>query len=835
MMGLTMIERQRSLTDPHRIRPTIGYLAPAIHSTNNLAQWTGVVDAARKHDVNLIGFPGWGLHDPRGFQAQANILYDLVDPQNVAGVIAWFSSIGNYVENDAINTFRQRYQHLPVVSIGRTFAGTPSLLMDSYQGMREAIVHLIEGHGCQRICFIRGPENHFYAQERYRAYVETLEAYGLPFDVRLVTPPLDWARETGAAVMRILLDERQLRPRRDFEAIASSNDDLLLGGLAVLHERRVRVPGDVAVVGFNHTVEGRTSSPPLTSVAVPFYEVGYQAVETLVALMAGERVPEAITVPSRLVVHRSCGCQSPAVEQAAAYTLINPAAPTRNQPEDILSARRAAVLTEMRQALGELGAKWEPEWAEQVLDGFAAELNGDPAGAFLASLDDVLRQAITAGGDALAWHGALSGLGRHLLPHLDGERQQRANSLLQQGRVVIGEAAQRWQANQQLLAERQAQTLHEIGAALITAFDVDDLMNVLVDGLPRLNIPRAYLALYEDPQPYEYPRPAPEWSRLMLAFDERGRGAGGDEGQRFPTRWLVPAGMLSREQRHTLVVEALYFREQQLGFVLLEAGSCDSMIGESLRGQISSALQGALLMEQVQEHANRLDMAVSETLATVQEMQVTVADTAERARVVADAAQQSVEVSQGGQEALADTIAGMETIQQRVENIAGNILALSERTQQIGDIIEAVKKIADQSKLLALNASIEAARAGEEGRGFAVVAREMRHLAGQSREATLQVRDILTEIQQATNTAVMVTEEGSKSAQRGMELVSHAGEAIRDLAATIEEAAQAARHIASITYQQTTSMRQLATAMQSIKQASAQTTVSIEQIEQSLD
>ena len=96
-------------------------------------------------------------------------------------------------------------------------------------------------------------------------------------------------------------------------------------------------------------------------------------------------------------------------------------------------------------------------------------------------------------------------------------------------------------------------------------------------------------------------------------------------------------------------------------------------------------------------------------------------------------------------------------------NIAETILALSEQTQQIGDIIATVNDIADQSNLLALNAAIEAARAGEAGKGFAVVAGEVRSLAEQSRQATAQVKEILGDIQKATNTAVMVTEEGTKT------------------------------------------------------------------------
>ncbi|MBN1285767.1 MAG: hypothetical protein JXB47_10240 [Anaerolineae bacterium] len=227
------------------------------------------------------------------------------------------------------------------------------------------------------------------------------------------------------------------------------------------------------------------------------------------------------------------------------------------------------------------------------------------------------------------------------------------------------------------------------------------------------------------------------------------------------------------------------------------------------------------------------ESAVSQTMTTVDEVRTTVRQTAERAQMVAGTAQQSVDVSRAGQEAVDDTIDGMDVIRQRVESIAANILMLSERTQQIGEIIQTVNDIADQSKLLALNASIEAARAGEDGKGFGVVAMEVRQLADQSRQATARVRDILGEIQQATNTAVMVTEEGSKGTERGMTLVKHAGDAIRDLASVIEEASQAATQIAASTYQQTNGMDQLVAAMASIKQASAQAAASTRQAERS--
>lgn len=231
--------------------------------------------------------------------------------------------------------------------------------------------------------------------------------------------------------------------------------------------------------------------------------------------------------------------------------------------------------------------------------------------------------------------------------------------------------------------------------------------------------------------------------------------------------------------------------------------------------------------------ATEQDTSINQTSTTAREVLATVTQTAERAESVAKVAQRSVEVSQQGQQAVRESVDGMQMIRHQVEAIAENILALSEKTQQIGQIIASVNDIAEQSKVLALNASIEAARAGEEGKSFAVVAMEVRNLAEQSREATDQVREILNEIQQATNTAVMATEEGIKGVDTGQSLINRAGQTIQDLAGVIREAAQSASQIAASTHQQTVGMDQLSAAMGSIRQASIQTTASVQQAERS--
>jgi methyl-accepting chemotaxis protein len=166
-----------------------------------------------------------------------------------------------------------------------------------------------------------------------------------------------------------------------------------------------------------------------------------------------------------------------------------------------------------------------------------------------------------------------------------------------------------------------------------------------------------------------------------------------------------------------------------------------------------------------------------------------------------------------------------------MSSIADSIVQLSEQSQAIGEIIATVNDLSEQSNLLAVNASIEAARAGEQGRGFAVVAQEVKNLAEQSKQATVQVRAILGQIQKATTRAVLATEQGSKSVEAGTRQSRRAGDAITQLSESIIESAQAANQIAVSAHQQLTGMDQLSIAMESIKVATVQNAESTRQAE----
>ncbi|AWV05073.1 chemotaxis protein [Burkholderia sp. JP2-270] len=249
---------------------------------------------------------------------------------------------------------------------------------------------------------------------------------------------------------------------------------------------------------------------------------------------------------------------------------------------------------------------------------------------------------------------------------------------------------------------------------------------------------------------------------------------------------------------------------------------------DTLAGAASEILSGTT---QMAAGAAETATAMAETATTVEEVKQTATLAAQQAKRVAESAQQAAQVSQSGRRAVEESIEGMQEIREHIEKIAERIVQLTEQSQAVAEIIATVNDLSEQSNLLAVNASIEAAKVGEQGKGFGVVALEMKSLADQSRRATAQVRGILGDIQKAMSAAVLAAEQGSTVVEAGVKQSQNAGEAIRKLAETITQSAQAASQIAVSAQQQMAGMNQLAIAAENVKLASSQNLESTRQNE----
>jgi len=571
--------------NPRAGRPTIGLLTYGPGDPNNTSVWSGADDAARRADVNLLCFPGKALRSPVNFESQANQIYDLVSSDTVDAVVVWGAALGRYVTPDKISSFFEALRPLPSVCIGLALEGIPCVLLDNYQGMYQATVHLIEAHGYDRIAFIRGPGGHPEAEERHRGFADALREHGVALDPGLVVAG-DYSQGAGVAAMHVLIDER----RQEFDAIVAANDTMALGALQALGRRGKTSPTDVAVVGFGDTEESKYATPPLTTVRPRAYEQAGRAVQTVLSLLRGERVPDQVTLPTDLAVRQSCGCLDPAVVEAAAES-SGVAADTF---EAAVAAHRTDILSDMAQAITTSSATPESDWMEQLLDTFAAELSGKRPDGFLTTLNTLLHRAALAGSDVGAWQRPLSSLRRRTLPLLgsDAKVLSLAQNLWRQARVMIAEATGRARMRQNLRSRQRADMMRRAGQSLVIASDIRDLTRTLARELPRLGVPSGYVSLYENPaSPLER-------SNLILAYSEQGRIESGFNARSFPTRQLTPARMHSRGQRFSMSVEPLYFREKRLGLALFELRPDQADLCEPLRDHLSNALQAVLLTEE---------------------------------------------------------------------------------------------------------------------------------------------------------------------------------------------------------------------------------------------
>ncbi len=229
--------------------------------------------------------------------------------------------------------------------------------------------------------------------------------------------------------------------------------------------------------------------------------------------------------------------------------------------------------------------------------------------------------------------------------------------------------------------------------------------------------------------------------------------------------------------------------------------------------------------------AQEQSSSVFQTLAAADEVAKVTEQTAERARGVAEAAGRSEEIGLAGRRAVDQTVMVMSAARDQADAVAASILALAERSQAVNEIVMAINDIADQTNMLALNASIEASRAGDAGKGFSIVATEVKALADQARQATAEARLNLGEIQKMANRAVLSTEDGTKSMASAVRSAQEAGERLRQLTETVAELAEMATHISQATSQQNGAVGQIHKAIQEFNQVMAQNLTATKQAE----
>lgn len=253
-------------------------------------------------------------------------------------------------------------------------------------------------------------------------------------------------------------------------------------------------------------------------------------------------------------------------------------------------------------------------------------------------------------------------------------------------------------------------------------------------------------------------------------------------------------------------------------------------VEEAVSATASASSQISSSTEEMAAGAQEQTQQATEVAGAVEEMTKTIVDTTRNAGSAAEIAKQAGDTAKIGGQVVEETIAGMNRIADVVQKSAETVEALGKSSDQIGEIVQVIDDIADQTNLLALNAAIEAARAGEQGRGFAVVADEVRKLAERTTKATKEIAGMIRQIQKDTSGAVDSMTLGKREVEEGKHLAAKAGESLKEIIAGATKVVDTITQVAAASEEQSSASEQISKNIEAISSVTQETAAGTQQI-----
>ena len=243
----------------------------------------------------------------------------------------------------------------------------------------------------------------------------------------------------------------------------------------------------------------------------------------------------------------------------------------------------------------------------------------------------------------------------------------------------------------------------------------------------------------------------------------------------------------------------------------------------------SSSTEIAATIEEQERTATLQSSSVNQTTITMDELGAASQQSAQQAQAGAESARQALNITERGTLAVEQTLQSMTRLKENVEAISAEILRLSEQTNQIGNISSAVTDLANQTNMLALNASVEAVRAGENAQGFTVIATEIRKLADLSKKSAEKINNLVVDIKNAIESTITVTKEGTKTVAEGTKISQETAAAFSEVAKAVNNVVLNNQQISLTAEQQAVAIQQVVDAMNSLNQSAQETASGISQ------
>lgn len=528
----------------------IGLVLANIYQGSAVSMWKVFAEIARKSNGNaLIVFPGGKLGELENDEYLRNGIFDLVTPSAVDGAVIWTSALSGAEGSPILSDFvKAKADAVPAVSLGMDVDGCPSVTFDAYHGLLSEISHMIEVHGDRKIAFLRGPETHSSAEERFSAYKDALSSHGIVFDSLLVSSPHSWS--DGNKAIQELVDERNLVPGKDFTALVAASDMMLLAASEYLAAKGFSIPLSIHAAGFNDSVENVLMPVELTTVRMPIKELAAESYNLLGKLLDGETCHNML-LPCDLVIRHSCGCKELAGD--GFWEKVRKRMPN----QDAMQASRLIV--------SYLKGKGDDELLYSSCEAF-----------------------IASGGDVGALFDAIS-----ILPEdISSSRRNAVHRriVMEERRAAVDEK----QRTQTLLS-----ALNLFKRELLAARSMEAIPEIMQSSFRALGITSACLMLYKD---FTYAEAVGGFIGDELTLSR----------EIFPRSLLIPPSLSHWIDHGTFVVEPLFYGKEELGYIIIGTEWVEGYVLEDIRVSLSSALRGISLLEAANEAKDKAESAERE-------------------------------------------------------------------------------------------------------------------------------------------------------------------------------------------------------------------------------
>jgi DNA-binding LacI/PurR family transcriptional regulator len=552
----------------------IGFLIDEISSIYATEIIRGIKQEARFLGHKIIMFPGCNLNHPDNFEFQANVIYSYISKCNLDTLIMASGTFRNYITEEDFEKFYRSFSSIPLVSLSVPIDGVHSIIIDNKTGIVDAVSHLVKYHRCRQIAFIKGPDENPEARDRFNAYVDAMKNEQLKIDERLIV------NGTFTTSSGFDAAEKLCSVNIPFCSIIAANDDMAIGAMDYLKSINKKIPNEISVIGFDDSELSKYYDPPVSTVTQNLIEQGIVAVRTAVDLCEGVVVPFVKTIPTRLIMRNSCGCN------AASKTLSILTNKSNNDSFDV-------------NEFFSHNTAYKPYY--QIIDNcIKKELElGKNEKNIYSSFHTILYECNEFGLDFEIWKEVLLLLAYKWKLKTYGTTNESFIEKITGGLQTVLLDTVRVIETRKITEYRKTSFAYRTAhSKLDSTSDIESLSAILAKNLPELEINTCFIAYYtkEIHNDRTTVWNIPGYAEIVAAIEN---GVPIDlstvDKSYSPFVSFVPEWFLEQNDSLVLIAKALYVNESQIGLALIEHGKHLGIYYETILLQISTMIKSAML------------------------------------------------------------------------------------------------------------------------------------------------------------------------------------------------------------------------------------------------